>query len=141
MPQRVLQRTTDVDYSSDMAIVALYKPEGLSFPHELVGIAQWIQDPRGGNPEIAFQVRDDWQGDGLGTFLFRKLMSIAQKLGVSELKADVLADNRGMNEIFKRSALRFIRRSDFGVISYTFFLETAEKGSPYYDVSEDRSSG
>ena len=130
MPQRILQRTTDVNYSSDMAIVALSPPD--AFQHELVGIAQWISDPnKGGNPEIAFQVRDDWQGEGLGTFLFQKLVEIARKLGINELKADVLADNKGMNAIFQRSGLRFVRRSDFGVITYTFFLEIEEKGAPY----------
>lgn len=123
MPQRILQKTTDVDYSSDMAIVALSPPD--AFQHELVGIAQWVSDPRENgheSPEIAFQVRDDWQGEGLGTFLFRQLLEIARKRGVDKLKADVLADNKGMNGIFQKSGVPFVRRSDFGVITYRFDL-------------------
>jgi hypothetical protein len=54
-------------------------------------------------------------------------VEIAQKVGVSKLKADVLADNRGMNVIFKRSGIRYTSRADFGVITYNFDL-TNENG-------------
>jgi GNAT superfamily N-acetyltransferase len=123
MPQCILQQTTDVDYSTDMAIVALSPPTGVGVPQELVGIAQWISDIHNhGVPEIAFQVRDDWQGEGLGTYLFSRLVEIARNLGERELKADVLADNRGMNGIFKRSGVPHVRRTDFGVVTYAFDL-------------------
>jgi acyl-CoA hydrolase/GNAT superfamily N-acetyltransferase len=124
MPQRILQRTVDVDYSSDMAIVALSPPD--AFQHEIVGIAQWVSDPRietGTNiPEIAFQVRDDWQGEGLGSFLFQKLLEIARAQDIGKLKADVLAGNSSMNAIFQRSGVAYTKRTDFGVITYFFDL-------------------
>jgi len=124
MPQRILQKTSDIDYSSDMTIVVLSPPD--AFQHELVGIAQWVSDPRGicPIPEIAFQVRDDWQGEGLGTYLFRRLIEIANQRGIPRLKADVLSDNKGMNKIFQNSGVLFVRRSDFGVVTYTFSTST-----------------
>jgi GNAT superfamily N-acetyltransferase len=113
MPQKILQKTADIDYSHDMAIVILSPPD--AFQHDIVGIAQWISDPRGLNvPEIAFQVRDDWQGEGLGKYLFRKIMSTAKIMNVMKLKADVLASNKAMNVIFEQSCIPFLKRSDFG---------------------------
>ena len=120
MPQRILQKTADVDYSKDMALVVLSPPD--AYNHELVGIAQWVSAPKGGPPEMAFQVRDDWQGEGLGTYLFQRLIVIAKTLGVTELKADVLSDNKGMNTIFEKSQTPFSKTSDFGVVSYMFDL-------------------
>lgn len=121
MPQRILQKTADVDYTNDMAMVVLSPPHAHS--HELVAIGQWVSDPRGGVPEIAFQVRDDWQGEGLGTYLFERLASIAKQRGLEKLKADVLSDNKGMNTIFERSEIPYTKQSDFGVITYLFELE------------------
>ncbi len=121
MPQRILQKTADVDYSKDMAIVVFSPPDAHN--HELIALGQWVSDPRGGVPEIAFQVRDDWQGEGLGTFLFDRLMDIARVNRVAKLKADVLSDNKGMNAIFERSAIPYTKQSDFGVITYMFDLE------------------
>ena len=124
MPQRILQRTADVDYDNDMALVVLSPPNAHNF--EIVGIAQWVSDPRAAvsrletHPEIAFQVRDDWQGEGLGRYLFLRLLTIARAYRLSKVKADVLADNMGMNQIFQNSGVKYVRRSDFGVITYTF---------------------
>jgi GNAT superfamily N-acetyltransferase len=124
MPQKILQKTADVDYSKDMALVVLSPPD--PFQHEIVGIAQWCSDPRGIDsvPDIAFQVRDDWQGEGLGTYLFQRLVQIAKVVGLSKFKADVLSQNKEMNAIFQNSGVPFVRRTDFGVITYLFDSES-----------------
>lgn len=120
MPQRILQKTTDVDYSKDMALVVVSPPD--AYQHEIIAIGQWVSDPRGGVPEIAFQVLDDWQGEGLGSYLFQRLIEIAKQQGIEHLKADVLSDNEGMNIIFKRASVKHRRRTDFGVATYVFDL-------------------
>ena len=127
MPQRILQRTADVDYAADMALVVLSPPD--SYDHELVGLAQWISGSFDPIPEIAFQVRDDWQGEGLGTFLFLRLLEVATSLGLKKLKADVLADNKSMNAIFEKSPAVFTVHADFGVKTYIFDLTTQTKQS------------
>lgn len=125
MPQRILQKTADIDYSSNMALVALYPAE--SAYQEVVGIAQWIYDKHDGIPEIAFQVRDDWHGEGLGSFLFTKLIEIARSFGLLQVKADVLADNKAMRNVFQKSDLNKRSRADFGVITYTFDLAAGQQ--------------
>ena len=127
MPQRILQKFTDVDYSSDMALIALY-PVDSSNP-ELVGIAQWISDPHDGIPEVAFQVRDDWQGQGLGKFLFLRLVEMATFFGVAKFKADVLVDNKAMRRVFESSGIPYTRRSEFGVTTYVFTMPKDENAT------------
>jgi GNAT superfamily N-acetyltransferase len=128
MPQRILQKTADVDYSTDMALIVLSPPD--AHQNELVAIGHWVSDPRGGLPEIAFQVRDDWQGEGLGTYLFQRLVEIALTVGLPKFKADVLADNKGMNAIFENSGVPSRRTTDFGVITYIFDLEQESEKTP-----------
>eukprot|EP00980_Cylindrotheca_fusiformis_P009170 scaffold1996_cov127-Cylindrotheca_fusiformis.AAC.7 len=120
MPQKILQKTADVDYTKDMAIVVVSPPD--DYHHELVALGQWVSDPRGGISELAFQVRDDWQGEGLGKYLFQRLLEIAKQLDIDYLKADVLNDNTSMKAIFERGGIRYRRRSDFGVVTYVFDL-------------------
>jgi len=120
MPQRILQKITDADYESNVALVLLSPPDAQA--QEIVGIGQWIMDHKDGVPEIAFQVRDDWQGEGLGTFLFARLVAISESFGIAKFKADVLADNRAMRRVFEKSGVAHTCRTDFGVVTYTFDL-------------------
>ena len=120
IPQRILQKTADLDYGTDMALVMFAPPD--TAHQELVAIAQYIADNHTGIPEIAFQVRDDMQGEGLATFLLERLFAIAKSYGISVLKADVLADNRGMRKVFTNSGVPYTCTTDFGVVSYTFVL-------------------
>jgi RimJ/RimL family protein N-acetyltransferase len=146
MSHRILQKYTDLDYSSDMALLALYpkqdiksnniadESKNLNMPisraneaqqqYELVGIGQWISDLRDGVPEIAFQVRDDWQGEGLATHLFRRLVEVASSHSFTcgQFKAEVLAENRGMRHVFEKSGVTYRTKCEFGVITYIFDL-------------------
>lgn len=130
MPQRILQQFTDLNYSSDMALVVLYPP-----PHpcgnssELVAIGQWITDPRDihSAPEMAFQVRDDWQGHGLGKYLFLRLLELSKYFHEHvQFKADVLADNHAMRHVLEKAPIPYRKRSEFGVVTYTFDLPEKE---------------
>ena len=120
MPQRVLQKTSDIDYSKNMTFVILFPPNAAN--QELIGIAQWIFDKQDNMYEISFQVQDSWQGEGLGSFLFAQLLNTSEEFGIRQFKADVLADNKAMNHIFSKSGVPFQRKSDFGVITYIFDL-------------------
>ena len=121
LPQKVLKRFSDIDYSKDMALVAIYPPE--TAKNEIVGIAQWIIDVNDGIPDIALQVRDDWQGEGLGKFFLSRLVEIALTYDFMYLKADVFCDNFAMNKVFENSNIPYKRKSEFGVYSYIFDLK------------------
>ncbi|MFT5542094.1 MAG: acyl-CoA hydrolase/GNAT superfamily N-acetyltransferase [Glaciecola sp.] len=121
LPQKVLKQYSDIDYAKDMALVVLYPPE--STQQEIVGIGQWFIDQHDGVPELAFQVRDDWQGQGLGNFIFSRLIEVAKSYEIGQLKADVLASNNAMNRIFETSGIPYHRKVELGVYSYIFALE------------------
>jgi GNAT superfamily N-acetyltransferase len=125
MPQRILQQYTDVDYTRDMALVVLYPPD--STQQQLVAIGQWISDLHDNVPEIAFQVLDEWQGQGLGLYLFQRLVEISRFFGIPKFKADVLGQNRGMQAVFKKSGIPYMTRTDFGTITYLFDLTRNEE--------------
>jgi acyl-CoA hydrolase/RimJ/RimL family protein N-acetyltransferase len=120
LPQKVLKRFSDIDYAKDMALVILYPPQ--STQQEIVGIGQWFIDSHDGTPELALQIRDDWQGQGLGNFMFLRLIEIAKSYQIQQMKADVLANNKAVNRIFETSGVHYQRKVELGVFSYTFDL-------------------
>jgi RimJ/RimL family protein N-acetyltransferase len=120
LPQKVLKQFSDIDYAKNMALVVLYPPQ--SIQQEIVGIGQWFIDAHAGVPEIALQIRDDWQGQGLGYFMFLRLIKIAKSYEIRQLKADVLIDNTAMNRIFERSGIPYQRKAELGIYSYVFNL-------------------
>ena len=120
LPQKVLKRFTDIDYHKDMALLALYPTQ--STRQEIVGIAQWMIDEHDGLPELALQIRDDWQGQGLGKFLFLRLIKIARSYNIIKLKADVLANNDAMNRVFETAGIPYQRKTEIGVHTYAFDL-------------------
>jgi RimJ/RimL family protein N-acetyltransferase len=149
MSHQILLRYTDLDYSNDMALMALYPIQGQndndknnnsstivprrnSNPaqqqYELVGIVQLISDHQDGIPDVAFQVRDDWQGEGLASFLFLHLIEVSTGswFNYTQLKADVLSENRPMRHVFEKSGIPYTVRSDIGVITYIFDLSATE---------------
>jgi acetyltransferase len=120
LPQKVLKRFSDIDYSKDMALVVLYPTQ--TAQNEIVAIGQWILDENDNIPEIALQIRDDWQGEGLGKFLFLRSIEMAKSYQIKNLKADVLADNAAMNAVFKSCLIPYKRKVEFGVNRYVFDL-------------------
>ncbi|MFT6269063.1 MAG: acyl-CoA hydrolase/RimJ/RimL family protein N-acetyltransferase [Alphaproteobacteria bacterium] len=120
LPQKVLKQFSDIDYAKDMALVVLYPPQ--TTQQEIVGIGQWFIDPHDGVPELALQIRDDWQGQGLGYFMFLRLTEIAKSYEIKQLKADVLVDNSAMNRVFETSDIPYQRKIELGVYSYVFDL-------------------
>lgn len=103
MPHRSVLYYVDVDYDTKMALLLETKVEGRE--SEIVGIARYHLDRATNFGEVAFVVRDDWQGRGLGTLLLRHLIRIARERGLAGFTASVLANNRGMLHVFHRAGL------------------------------------
>jgi acyl-CoA hydrolase len=99
-PHKDVQKLANVDYRQDIAIVALVP--GLS-TDEIVAVAQYFLDPRSMTAEVAFVVQDEWQQNGMGTFLLDYLAEIARARGVRRFVASVLSSNRSMLQVFHNS--------------------------------------
>ena len=63
-------------------------------------------------------VRDEWQNKGIGKFMFNHLIAIARRNGISGFTAEVLRDNRRMQNIFNHSGYKMKSSVEEGVYSY-----------------------
>jgi acyl-CoA hydrolase/GNAT superfamily N-acetyltransferase len=118
-PHKFIQDFTTVDFSRDMAIVAMVKDLG---GDQIVGVAHYYLNPATHRAEVSFLVRDDWQAKGLGTYLLDLLTEIARKRGISGFEARVLASNQMMLAVFFNSGYKVTtaREDDTYLITYEF---------------------
>jgi acetyltransferase len=57
--------------------------------------------------EIALVVRDDVQGQGIGTLLGTRLLQAAERLGITTIRADLLAENSASLHLIRRLGVPF----------------------------------
>jgi GNAT superfamily N-acetyltransferase len=107
-----MQSLVDLDLGQNMALVVV-RAEGRR--EEIVAMTRYDVDPATNLADIAFVVRDEWQGQGLGTLLLRRMGEIASDRGVAGFTADILATNKPMLAIFQRSGLKLRMQLEAGV--------------------------
>jgi GNAT superfamily N-acetyltransferase len=110
-----IQRFVTVDYERSMVIVAL-------FGNELVGAARYDWDDEEKCLELAETVRDDWQGRGLGTILFKYIIRIAKESGYTEMTALILDENKNAFNILKKTVGGLKTQYEGNLIRVTFAI-------------------
>ncbi len=119
-PHRDVQRLTNVDYQQDLAIIGIApRPDG----EEIVAIAQYFLNIQTRVAEVAFIVQDEWQANGMGTFLLRHITQIAAKRGVRKFYASVLPENKAMLALFSNSGYDIKMEFDGDSYIITYNLE------------------
>jgi GNAT superfamily N-acetyltransferase len=119
MPHNKLQVFCNVDYNTEMALVALIGTPG---NEEVVGVGRYMTDAAQQSAEVAFTVADKYQQNGLGTYLFERLVEIARGHGIRQFHAYVLVENSGMLKIFHRSGLNIETAKDDDVVKVSMTL-------------------
>ncbi len=89
----MLVRFTQLDYSREMAIIAVTDQEKKATQ---LGVARYTVNPDGDSCEFAIAVSDKHHGMGIGTQLMESLMEAARYHAVKVIEGDVLTDNRRM---------------------------------------------
>lgn len=125
-----------VDYQERLALVAV-------LDGELVAVARYDRCPseapaEGGGPaqaEVAFVVRDDHQGRGIGTVLLEHLASAAFQRGIGRFVADTLPENYRMLNVFRSAGFAERALIDSGVVRVTLELDS---GPEYLERVEER---
>ena len=112
-----LRRVTECDGRNEIALVATV---GSGDRETIVGMANYART--GAAADIAFAVEEDFQRRGIATRLFRQLADIARTNGVSQLEADVLAENTPMLNVLRHSGLPTRESHREGVVHATLFL-------------------
>jgi len=98
MPHERLQRFVVIDYTKEMAILAVI---GQREKQEIIGLGQYI-DESTDTAELALAVRDDYQNKGVGTELLSYLTYLAKGQGLVGFTAEVLTENRPMFHLFEK---------------------------------------
>ncbi|OGV59995.1 MAG: 4-hydroxybutyrate CoA-transferase [Lentisphaerae bacterium RIFOXYA12_FULL_48_11] len=100
IPRKEVQNFVYINHRSDVAIVATL-PE--AHGDDIIAIGRYYLDEKTNVAEVAFVVRDDWQNNGIGTFLLKHLSTIARRNGISGFTAEVLRENKAMQKVLHKS--------------------------------------
>jgi acetyltransferase len=92
LPPRMLRQLVEADGVTEQVLVAVTEDAGGT---RLVALAQTVLEADGGC-EFALVIADDWQGRGLGRRLLRALVAAAGAVGVTQIRGEVLRENRAM---------------------------------------------
>ncbi len=112
---RQIQDFVYIDHRRDVAIVGTV-PE--AHGEEIIAVGRYYLNEQTNKAEVAFVIRDGWQNQGLGSFMFRHLIAIAKRNGIAGFTAEVLRDNRRMQAIFNHSGYKVKSRLEEGVYSF-----------------------
>ena len=112
MPHSRLQEFVVIDHTQETVVLAIEQHEEREL---VVGVGQFGIAPDMHTAEVAFVVRDDRQGQGIGTELLRYLTLLAKQRGLLGFTADVLLENRPMMHLFEKMGFDISKRPDSGV--------------------------
>ena len=99
LTETMLVRFTQIDYSREMALIAVTVEHGKETE---IGVARFAINPDGDSCEFALVVADNLQGKGLGQKLMVSLMEAAREKGLSSIEGEVLSNNHNMIKLMTR---------------------------------------
>ena len=116
MPHEKMSKFVNVDYDSEMAIVAMFKEGGAE---RIIGSARYYVDRATGLAEYAIEVQDEYQNKGIGTTLFNHLMRVAKMKGIKGFIGYVLDTNTRAYRLMTKTGLPIETQWDDGVYTLT----------------------
>jgi acyl-CoA hydrolase/GNAT superfamily N-acetyltransferase len=102
MPHNKMQAYVNVDYHSEMSVVALINEPGQEI---IIAEARYAEDEENGFGDLAFFVDEKYQGLGIAPFLYDLLTRLAKERGLRGFTAEVLQENKGMLKVFEKGEL------------------------------------
>jgi GNAT superfamily N-acetyltransferase len=94
----VQKHWASVDYHKNMSIIGLVQKGGHK---EISAIGTYAYD-KGNRAEVAFVVREEFQGMGIASYLLKVLEQIALENNYTQFSATVLRENTAMIQVFKK---------------------------------------
>jgi GNAT superfamily N-acetyltransferase len=108
-----VQRFTEVDYADRLALVA-------TMGDHVLAVARYDRFAGTGEAEVAFVVEDAYQHHGVGSELLDELADAALARGVTTFRAETLAENRAMLDVFHRAGFPVTSSTAFGTVTLRF---------------------
>ncbi|RLL69241.1 bifunctional GNAT family N-acetyltransferase/acetate--CoA ligase family protein [Streptomyces sp. Z26] len=91
--------------------------------------------------EVAFLVRDDQQGRGVGSALLEHIAAVARERGIRRFMAEVLPANGRMIKVFTDVGYSARRRFEDGSVRLTLDIEPTEQSLAVMHAREQRAEG
>lgn len=161
IPDRMLTQLVTVDHVRRTALVAVRPgsadgaagaagadgPDGPDGPdggdgadrtEDVVGVARYdVTDDQPGRrtAEVAFNIADALQGQGLGSVLLEHIAAAARERGVHRFIAEVLPQNRAMLGVFREAGYAVEQHLDDGVVTVSVDLDPTDRSR---EVMADR---
>ena len=99
LTETMLVRFTQIDYSREMALIAVTVDQNREIE---LGVARYAINPDGNSCEFALVITDSIQGKGLGQKLLVVLMETARAKGLKTIEGEVLSSNHTMLNLMNR---------------------------------------
>ena len=131
LTERDVHRFTHVDHVDRVALVA-------TLGGEFVGVGRYDRVD-GTDAEVAFVIRDDHQGRGLGSVLLEHLAAAARERGITRFVAEVLPSNRRMLATFEEAGYHPSHRLEDGVVMLSFDIEPSDASEAVRVAREHRA--
>lgn len=116
-PEHEAERLCEGDPEEQAVILALSGGE-------VVGVGELIRLD-GETAEIAFLVRDDCQGEGIGTALAEQVVAVGRDMGFTRLRAYMMYENYGMRRLIARLPFPRTGEGGWGGLSVTLDIGCA----------------
>jgi acetate---CoA ligase (ADP-forming) len=130
--ERAVLWATEVDYDRRYGLVATTGADG-----RVIAAAGWERHPDcPEKAELALEIADAMQGQGLGTILVGQLAEAGNEVGVQVLEAEVLPDNHLMVKVFRDSGFPVRTRSLPGVLLVEFPTSLSPKALERFEQRE-----
>lgn len=108
-----VERFTTVDYVNRLALVAMVG-------NRLVAVGRFDRAPGETEAEVAFVVADEYQHHGIGSLLLDELVRAARARGVEVFRADTLAENSAMLDVFRHAGFPVASSIEYGTVTLRF---------------------
>lgn len=126
-----VERFTHVDHVNRVALVVVDHGE-------LAGVGRF--DALGdGSAEVAFVIRDDLQGLGLGSILLEHLAAAGREVGIERFVAEVLPSNARMLATFREAGYSVSQRHEEDVVAVAFTIEPTDASREVREAREHRA--
>ncbi|MGO9856647.1 MAG: N-acetyltransferase family protein [Acidimicrobiales bacterium] len=119
LSQGEVERFTTVDYVNRLALVA-------TAGDRLIAVGRFDRVPGETEAEVAFVVADEYQHHGIGSLLLDELARAAWQRGVEVFKADTLAENAAMLDVFRHAGFPVTSGIEYGTVTLRFPIEPTD---------------
>ena len=106
-----LMRICFIDYDREMALVAV-RTDPASGAQEFLGVGRLSRLHGINEAEYAVLVGDQWQRQGLGTELLRRMLEIARQEKIARVVGSFLEENYEMQSVSKKLGMKLVRAMD-----------------------------